>query len=248
MVLKVSCNMKEYICLFYLLLIGQLSFSQKKDNPIYFHAGAYADVSAEFIYLHYLRMGFQKYYGKNISVQTSLKFGSRSNVEIYVPSDRDGVPINWINWHPDNPNGNPVIFSPNIEIPGENGISQYPIGDHSLFYLDLGLSAGYDIQLIGKLKAQFLGGFGIRYTDEHYVGEAGDALFEYQGVEYNLYYLIPVYQRGIDAHLNFEIGLLYPLSEKLKVKGGLVSDFNFGTYNIGVGNYYHLGTSLLIKL
>ena len=129
------------------------------------------------------------------------------------------MPINWINWHPDNPSGNPVIFSTTIEIPESNGIKRFPIGDHSLYYMNLGLSAGYDLKLMGKLKGQFLGGLGIRYTDEHYIGEAGDAVFEYQGSEYLLYYLIPVYQRGIDAHLNLEMSLLYSFSEKWMAKG-----------------------------
>ncbi len=236
------------IALSIILFNLQNIYAQPKTNPNYFHLGVFADVSAEFIYLHYVRIGTQKYLSKNISIQGSLMVGSGSKMNWYIPSNHDGVPINWINWHVENPNGNPFVFALDISDPKKLGITSYPIDDQSLFYTNLVFSAGFDIPIIFKLRLQVMAGLGLRYTDEHYIGESGDATFENNGILYQLYYLIPVYQRGIDGHLNLETSLVYPLSENLNLRGGLLSDFTIGSTTVGVGNYYHAGLSILVKL
>jgi len=195
-----------------------------------------------------MRAGVQHYFNKTFLVQGSLKVGARSRTRAYIPPDRDGVPINWINWHEDNPSGNPFIFENEINEPASLGIHSYPIHDESIFYTNVVLSAGWKFPIVSKVNAELLGGFGLRYTDYHSIGESGDAIFKYNGTEYLIYYLIPVYQRGIDGHLNFELSLIYPFSKNLSLRGGLQSDFTLGSSNLGVGNYYSVGLSLLVKL
>ena len=239
--------MKALIFLFILFTTCDFAFSQDDRKPLLFHTGVYADVSAEFIYLRYLRSGFQMYIGKTFSIQAALKVGSRTNQKAFVPSSPEGIAINWINWHQDNLTINPTISIEEIISPKKYGLKQHPPDEHSLFYANLVVSAGQDIRIIKELKFQILGGLGLRYTDEQFIGESGDAIFEYNGNQYALYYLVPVYQRGIDGHLNLELNLIYPFSDKLSFRGGIVSDFMLGFSNIGVGNYYHVGAGILIK-
>ena len=223
-------------------------FAQAKPRLNYYYAGAFADVSAEFVYLHYMRFGVQHYFNNRFSIQGSLKVGSRSMMRVYIPSQRDGIPINWINWHKDNPLGNPFIFEDTEVQPERLGISSYPIGDQSLFYSNIVLSSGWRVPIFFKGQLEFLAGAGLRYTDEHYIGEAGSAIFTHDSTEYQIYYLVPVYQRGIDAHLNFEMNVTFPITEKLYFRPGFLADFSFGWINIGVGNYYSVGASLVAKL
>lgn len=240
--------MKKLILIVVWLVYSNVNYSQEINNPSYYQIGAYADFSAEFIYLHYARIGVQKYLDKNFSIQGAFKVGSRTHPRWYISSDRDGVPTNWINWHADNPNGNPFFLLGSVAEPGKFGITSYPIQEHSLFYANITLSVGFDVNFLFKTDFQFLGGFGLRYTDEHYIGESGDAIFEYMGTGYEIYYLVPVYQRGLDGHLNLELNIVVPVSDKLRLKGGVVSDFTLGFMEFGVGNYYHAGISLQIKI
>lgn len=240
--------MKGLLVLIIFLTTSNFALCQDVRKPLLFHTGVYTDVSAEFIYLRYIRSGFQKYFSKNFSVQIGIKVGARTNQEAFVPSDPEGVSINWINWHQDNPTLNPTISIEEIISPKLHGITQHPPEDHSLFYTNLVLSAGLDIQIIKDLKFQILGGFGLRYTDEHYIGESGDAIFDYKGNQYIIYYFVPVYQRGLDVHLNLEMNLIYSFSDNLSLRGGLISDFGLGSFKVGVGNYYHVGAGILLSL
>src|SRR5688572_20728546 len=135
--------MNKFILCLSILFAHTIAWSQDNKNPTYFLAGVYADIGGEFIFLHYYRTGIQKYVGKNISLQAALKVGSRSRFESNIPTERDGIAINWINWHQDNPSGNPVIFSPNLPTPSKDGISQFMIDVQSLFYANLAISAGW---------------------------------------------------------------------------------------------------------
>lgn len=222
--------------------------AQTKPKLNYYYAGAFADVSAEFVYLHYMRFGAQHYFNNRFSIQGSLKVGTRGVMKEYIPYGHDGVPINWINWHKDNPVGNPSIFENTEEQPERLGISSYPINDESLFYSNIVISSGWRVPIFFKGQLEFLAGVGIRYTDEHYIGESGVARFTQDGTEYLIYYLVPVYQRGIDGHLNFEMNVTFPISEKLYFRPGFLADFTLGSFEIGVGNYYSVGASLLAKL
>jgi hypothetical protein len=237
---------KILLLMFLLIISKNQSFGQSNESSNYFQIGGYADLNSEIIYLHYMRVGIQHYFNNRLSIQGSLKFGTRSRIRWRIP--RDGVPINWINWHEDNPNGNPFIFLDDENQPTKFGISSYPINDESLFYSNVVFSGGWRTPIFFKGNLEFLAGLGLRYTDLYDIGESGDAIFEYEGTEYQIYYLVPIYQRGLDAHFNFESNITFPVSEKLFIRGNLLVDFTFGSMDIGIGNYISTGLSLLVKI
>ena len=230
------------------LFYGQNIYAQSKNDLNYYFVGGFADISADFIYLHYGRIGIQHYLSNRFSLQGSFKIGSRSLIKWTIPSDHDGVSINWINWHKDNLSGNPFIFKDTEELPEKLGISSYQINDESLFYGNLVISGGWRVPVFFKGYLEALIGIGIRYTDNHYIGESGDSIFEYNGIKYQVYYLVPVYQRGIDGHFNLELNLTFPITENIHFRPSFVTDFTAGTSNIGVGNYYSAGVSILVKI
>ncbi len=225
----------------------------QESTSLYWQNGFYHDASAEVIYLFYYRTGLTWIGSKHFTKSLSLKAGYRSHDRVVLSSSQEDVKINWINFttSPFISKQNEFLFKKYVDIPPRHGIQTFSTEENSLFYLNLTFTAGWTIPITKRLFYQPMVGVGMRYNDDRYVGELGNARIWYNEDFYDFqeaYYIVPVYQRGFDLHFSVENHLWYKFSDHFMLGGGMIWDFTFGFMSFGLGNYYHYGLTSLIKL
>lgn len=126
----------------------------------------------------------------------------------------------------------------------QKGISN-KVHDTHLLIIMSGMQLGIQTQG-NKYRAYLSSGLSLSYLDHQTIGEAGDAIFNYNGQEYIIWYTVPAYQRGIGLSTNVSVG-----AEKLWKNWflGIRADVSFGAFRLAaIGNRHILSLTIGVPL
>lgn len=207
--------------------------------------------------LHYFRTGMTWVRPSNFTIRSSLKVGYRSAESDFVFSPwylyNLEHQINWINYV-DNPlSGEPndFAFKDLVALPERHGVLHKSTYDLSQFYANVSMEAGWTFPVWRRFSLQPMAGAGFRYIDTRRPVESGNVSFTHNGHTYTderFTYIVPGYIRAFDMHFVAETNIIYCISDRFWVSGGILADFTFGFMTIGQGNQYHLGLSACVKI
>lgn len=112
-----------------------------------------------------------------------------------------------------------------------SGLKRY-VSDSELVTIIHGYQIGVHGAL-GSIKVFAGAGVSIGYMDYQTLGEAGDAIFEFEGQEYLLWYSIPAYQRGLGLQWSFSSGIEHHWKEWFVGIRGDADLGGFGKFALG---------------